>query len=74
MVRTTLINFNVDRLHYYPFIINMNRFDRSCNTLEDPFGRTCVPNKMEGVNLKVSDMIKGINESKHISFECICDL
>ena len=48
----------------------------SCNTIDDPLARTCVSNKIEDVNLKVYDMIKGINESKtlwkHISFECKC--
>ena len=35
--------------------------DGSCNTVEDPFGRIFVPNKMDNVNLKVFSMIKGIN-------------
>ena len=38
--------------------------DGSCNTVEDPFGRIFVPNKMDNVNLKVFSMIKGINKSK----------
>ena len=45
--------------------------DGSCNTVEDPFDRICVPNKMEIENLKMYNMIKGINKSgelaKHIS-------
>ena len=42
----------------------MNSCDGSCNTMEDPFDRICIPNKMKDVNLKVFNMIKGINESK----------
>ena len=41
----------------------MNRCNESCNTVEDPFGRICVHNKIEDVNLKVFNPIKGINES-----------
>ena len=54
----------------------MNRCDRSCNTVEDPFGRICVPNEMENVNLIVFNIVKGINKSKtllkNISWECRC--
>lgn len=42
--------------------------------VEDPFYRICVPNEMKDVNLKLSNMINGINEPKtlikHISCEC----
>ena len=51
MVRPTLIDLNLEELHYYLFIISMNRCDGSCNNIEYPFGRICVPNKMEDVNL-----------------------
>ena len=77
LIRPTLIDLNFDELHYYPFIICMSKYNRSCNTVEDPFGRICVPNKMEDLDLKVFHMIKGINESrtleKHILCECRCE-
>ena len=41
----------------------MNRFDGICDTIKDPHGRICVLNKIEDVNLKVFNMIRGINES-----------
>ena len=49
----------------------------SCNTVEDPFSRICVSNKIEEVNLEAFNIIKGINESKtlakHISCKCSCE-
>ena len=75
--RPTLTNLNLDELHYYPFIISMNRCDGSCSTVKDPSGRICFSSKVEGVNLKIINMMKGINESmtlgKHISCDCRCD-
>ena len=51
--------------------------DGSCNTVEDLFGRICIPNLIEDVNLKVFSMTKGIRESKtlikHNSCECKCE-
>ena len=48
----------------------------SCNTLNDLSNKVYVPNKTEGLNLSVFNMITGINKSKtltrHISCECKC--
>ena len=52
LVRPTLIDLNLDELHYYPLIISMIRCDGSCITIEDPFGRLCAPNRIEDMNLK----------------------
>ena len=68
---------NHDEIHYYPFIISNNKCDGGCATVENPFGRICVPNELVGVNLKSFDEIKWINESKtlaeHILCECKCE-
>ena len=66
-IRPMLVDLNFDELIHNPFIIGMNRCGRSCSTTEDQFGRICIPNKMEDVNLKVFNMTKGINESKTLS-------
>ena len=46
----------------------------SCSILNDLSYRVCVPNKIDNLNLKIFNMITGINESKifikHISCEC----
>ena len=62
--RTTFFDLNPDELHYYPFIISLDRCDESCNNFEYPFVGICLPNKTEDVNLKVFNIIRGINESK----------
>ena len=52
----------------------MDRFDESCNTFDDSFGRICVSNKIEDANLKVFNMVEGINESRYsqnISHACV---
>ena len=74
MVRLTIIDLNLNDLHYHLFIISMNRFDGSRIAVEDTFGRICIPNKIEDMNLKVFSMVKWINELKalvkHIFYEC----
>ena len=52
MVRQTLVELNPVGFYFYPLTINMNRCDGS-NTVNDPFVRICIRNKIEDVNLKV---------------------
>ena len=55
MNRTTLIGLDPAEynqgLHYYPFIVNLDRCNWSCNTLDDTSGRIGVPNKKEDLGV-----------------------
>ena len=44
------------------FMVNLDRCDESCITLDDLSSRVCVPNKTEDVNLNAFNMITRINE------------
>lgn len=37
--KPTLIDLSLEELHYHTFIINLDRCDESCNTVEDPINR-----------------------------------
>lgn len=37
LARHTLTNLNPNELHYYPFMVSLERCSGSCNTLDDPF-------------------------------------
>ena len=68
---------NPAEIYYYLFIISVNRSNGSYNTVEDPFDRICGYFRAEDRDLKIFNVIKGINESKalakHISCECRCE-
>ena len=63
----TLINLNPNKLHYYPFMVNANRLNGSCNTFDDPYGGICVSNKTEDGKLNCFDnknkLIENINKT-----------
>ena len=62
--------------HYHPFVVKLDRYVISCNTLNDLSNKVYVPNKTEDLNVSVFNMFTGINErktlTKHISCECKC--
>ena len=55
------MNLHLDDLHYYPFVVSVNKCG-SCDTIDGLSGKTCVPNTIEDVNLKVRNMVRRINE------------
>ena len=51
--RPTLVNINSDKTLFYPFTVTFNKCGGSCNTIDDPYARICVPNKVKIMNVKV---------------------
>ena len=68
ITRPTLIDLNPDEcnqgLGHHPSVVNFNRFDGSCKTLDDPSGRICVSDTTGNKNLNVYNLIAIENESK----------
>ena len=74
IARPTLIYLNPDKLHYYSFMVSLDRCNKIFNNAEEPPCRMCDANKIQEVNLHVFNMETGANESKtsikHISYKC----
>ena len=77
MIQPTLINLHPNEysqeFHYYLFSVKLDRCVGSRNTLNDLSNKVCVPNKIEDLNLSVSNMITGINESKTLTKDTSCE-
>ena len=77
MVRPALIDLNLVELNYYPFMISPDKFNGSCNTVDDLCTEVCIPSETKDVNVKVFNMKTRINEAKtfakHISCNCKCN-
>ena len=62
--------------YYYSFAIKLDRYVGSCNALNGLSNKIWVPNEAEDLNLRVFNMIIGINVlktlTKHVSCECKC--
>ena len=63
---------------FYPYNVLVNKCIGSCDTLDDPMGRLCVPNIIKNVNMKVYNFLMRLNETRnvlwHESCKCICRL
>ena len=72
------LDTNSDETLFYPFTVIVNTCRGSCNTIDDPYARVCVPNKVKNVNIKVFSLMSRLNETKFLvqyeSCACKCSL
>ena len=61
-----LININSNKTLYYPFTVSVSKCGGSCNTIDDPYARVCVPNKVKNMNVKVLISMSGVNETRFL--------
>ena len=63
---------------FYLYNVQVNKCSGSCNTLDNPMAKLCVPNVIKGVNMQVYNFLKMLNETRnvlwHESCKCVCKL
>ena len=47
------VNEGIGEVLFYPYNVQVNKFSGSCNTLDNPIAKLCVPNIIKGVNMQV---------------------
>ena len=77
MLRPKILDVNegVGEALFYPYVL-VHKCSGSCNTLDDPMAKLCVPNIIKRVNMKVYNFLMRLNETRnvlwHESCKCIC--
>ena len=63
---------------FYPYNVQVNKCSGSCNTLDNPMAKLCVPNVIKGVNMEVYNFLMRLNGTRnvlwHESCKCVCKL
>ena len=55
--RTEIININNNEPVFYPFSIKVNKCSGSCNNINDPYAKLCVPDVVKNINVKVFNLM-----------------
>ena len=71
-IRPEIVNVNSDETAFFPFSIKTSKCSGSCNNMNDPFAKLCVPDVVKNINLKVFNLISRTNETRHIKFHETC--
>ena len=57
-VRPEIFNVNSDEPVFYPFSIKTSKCSGSCNNINDPYLKMCVPDVAKNLNVKVFNLMK----------------
>ena len=69
-VRPEIINVNSNEPVFYAFSIKRSKCNGSCNNMNDPYAKICIPNVVKDLNVKVFNLISRTNET----CKCKCRL
>ena len=76
--RPEIVNANSDELIFYPFSIKTSKISGSCNNINDPYAKLCVPDVVKNINIKVFNLMSRTNETRHVksheTCKCKCGL
>ena len=65
-VRPEIINVNSNEPVFYPFSIKTSKCSGSCNNINDPYAKICVPDVIKDLNVKVFNIMSRTNETRHM--------
>ena len=65
-VRSEIININSNEPVFYPFSIETSKCSGSCNDINEPYAKMCVPDVVKNLNVKVFNQMSRTNETRHI--------
>ena len=70
--RPEIINVNSNNPIFYPFSIKTSKCSGSCNNINDPYAKICVPDAIKDLN--VFNLMSITNEIRHETRKCKCRL
>ena len=65
-VRPQIVNVNGDDPVFFSFSIKTSKCSGSCNNINNPCAKLCVPDVLENVNVKVFNLMSWTNETRRI--------
>ena len=71
-VRPEIANVNGDKSVFYHFSIKTSKWSGSCNNINDPCGKMCVPDVVKNLNVKVFSLLTRTNETRLLKRHGTC--
>ena len=71
--RPQVINVNGDEPVFFPFSIETSKCSGSCNNINYPYAKMCVPDVVKNLNVKVFSLMSRTNETRYIEWHETCE-
>ena len=52
-IRPQIVNINSDEPVFFPFSVKTSKCSDSCNNINDPYAKMCVPDVVKNLNVKM---------------------
>ena len=65
-IRPEIININSNKPSFYPYSVQINKCSGSCNNINDPYTKLCVPDVVKNLNVEVFNLMSRINETRRV--------
>ena len=71
-VRSEIVSVGSNEAVFYPVIIKTSKYSGSCNNINDPSAKFCVPDVVKNINIKVFNVMSRTNETRHLKWHETC--
>ena len=71
-IRPQIVNINSKQSIFFPFSIKTSKCSGSCNNINNPCAKLCVPDVVKNLNVKVFNLMSRTNETRHIEWHGTC--
>ena len=71
-IRSDIVNVNTDEPVFHPYSITINKCKGSCNTINSPYSKLCVPGTIRNINVKLFNLVSRTNETRHAKWHKTC--
>ena len=71
-VRPEIVNVNNNEPIFFPFSIKTSKCTGSCNNINDPYTKLCVPDVIKNLNGKGFNLMSRTNETRHLEWHKTC--
>ena len=71
-VRPQIVNVNGDDPVFFPYSVKTSKCSGSCNNINNPTTKLCVPDVVKNLSVKVFNLVSGTNETRRIEWHETC--
>ena len=71
-IRPKIVNVNSNEPVFYPFSIKTSKCSGSCNNINNPYAKLCVPDVVKSLYVKVFNLMSRTSETRHIEWHEPC--
>ena len=67
-IRPEITNINSNEPLFYLYSVKISKFSGSCNNVNNPYAKLCVPDIVKNTNIKAFNLMSRTNETRYIEW------